>query len=106
MRAQPRKRRRCPRCQRWVGQKNTTEYRQIEPKDVKWWPLSKRINLRGNAGASIRSCNNCGRRGLVFFWWTYERILKAVYMRQIVDLLNSDVLLYKRFAQREVWEGR
>lgn len=38
----------------------------------------------------------------------FDAVLKTVFARQLVDLLNSDVALYSRYQKgdREMWEGR
>jgi hypothetical protein len=38
----------------------------------------------------------------------FDSVLKTVFARQLVDLLNSDVKLYSKFqkADKETWEGR
>lgn len=82
------KHRRCPKCARFIGKRNTTLYYQ---------EFLDRFKSRGSR--ELRSCNNCGRRGLWFWWNTWDHVLKTVYAQNLVDLLNTPVTLFERFRR-------
>lgn len=80
-------RRRCKGCGRFVSKRNTTRYWH-QPIIFPEWK-----------GRERRSCNNCGRRGLWFWWHILDNLLKVTYGKVIPDLLNMETPLYDRFRR-------